>query len=97
MTRSPEDPLFGERDDVEDDVISGPSELQDTQLSYTDKHVFSGSRCVYCNVNDLDASLYGPEVCPVTEDRQERWMFPMIGPRMDPRPELTTEWFGGFL
>jgi len=37
-------------------------------------HLYMGSRCVYCNINDLDASLYGPEQCSVQE-RVEVWSF----------------------
>lgn len=38
-------------------------------------HVFIGGRCVYCNVNDLDADMYGPVTCPVVEGRVAVWSF----------------------
>lgn len=27
-------------------------------------HIFDGGRCRFCNINDLDAFLCGPEKCP---------------------------------
>ena len=52
-------------------------------------HVFIGGRCYYCNINDLDADAYGPELCEV-EDRVAMWSF---GPEQDTAKNLLDERF----
>lgn len=38
-------------------------EEQRGRWSPTFNHIYDGGRCIFCNVNDLDESIYGPYLC----------------------------------